>query len=105
MISRRAALALALLATFALSASAQPNPRAPEPPTKIEVRARAISAFEPGNPLRTRFGALTFRGGLELTSSHQHFGGISCVRPASIAYLSIASSGFTGYFPVQHAVQ
>ena len=70
-------LALALLS---LSAFAQPNPRGPEPPTKIEVRARAIAAFEPGNPSRTRFGALTFRGGLELTSSHPHFGGLSAIR-------------------------
>ena len=80
MILRRAALALTLLATLALSASAQPNPRAPEPPIKIEIRARAIPAFEPGNPSRTQFGALTFRGGLELTSTHQHFGGVSAIR-------------------------
>jgi hypothetical protein len=71
------ALALTLLS---LSASAQPNPRAPESPVKIEVRARPIAAFEPGNPARTTFGALTFRGGIELTSSHPHFGGLSAIR-------------------------
>src|SRR4051812_12009561 len=65
---------------LALSASAQPLPRAPDPPTKIEVRARPITAFEPGNPQRTKFGALTFRGGIELTSSHPHFGGLSAIR-------------------------
>jgi hypothetical protein len=79
-VSRRATLALALLAPLSLPASAQPNSRAPEPPTKIEIRARPIAAFEPANPARTKFGALTFRGGLELTSSHQHFGGISAIR-------------------------
>ena len=78
--SRRAVLALALLAALALSASAQPNPRAPEPPAKIEVRARSITVFEPGNPARTKFGALTFRGGLELASAHPHFGGLSALR-------------------------
>ena len=79
-LDRRAALACALLAILSLSASAQPNPRAPDPPTKIDVRARQIAAFEPGNPTRIKFGALTFRGGLELTSSYRHFGGISAIR-------------------------
>jgi len=79
-VSRRAALASALLATLTLSASAQPNPRAPEEPAKIEVRARPIAVFEPRNPERRMFGALTFRGGLELTSSHLHFGGFSAIR-------------------------
>jgi hypothetical protein len=79
-LSRRAALALALLAALSLSASAQPNPRAPDPPARIEVRARPISAFEPRDPARIKFGALVFRGGLELTSPHPHFGGISAIR-------------------------
>jgi len=71
------ALALVLLT---LSVSAQPNPRAPEAPAKIELRARPIAAFEPRDPDRVRFGALTFRGGIELTSSDPHFGGISAIR-------------------------
>jgi hypothetical protein len=71
------ALALTLLT---LSASAQPNPRVPEPSAKIEVRARPIAAFEPRNPERNEFGQLTFRGGIELTSSSPHFGGISAIR-------------------------
>jgi len=94
---RRAALAFALLTALALSlsASAQPHPRAPEPPAKIEVRARPITAFEPGNPTRTKFGALTFRGGIELTSAHQHFGGFSALRLEAdgAKFLSVSDKG------------
>ncbi len=94
-LGRSAALAFALLATLALSASAQPNPRAPEQPTKIEVRARPIMAFEPRNPERKNFGALTFRGGLELTSSHPHFGGLSAIRvdPDGANFLAVSDKG------------
>ncbi|MEJ0074282.1 MAG: esterase-like activity of phytase family protein [Alphaproteobacteria bacterium] len=95
MILSRAALALAVLAALSLSASAQPNPRTPETPTRIEVRARPITAFEPGNPKRTRFGALTFRGGLELTSPHPHFGGLSALRiePDGANFLAVSDKG------------
>jgi hypothetical protein len=93
---RRVALAVALLATLALAASAQPNPRAPEAPTKIEVRARPIAAFEPRDPQRTKFGALTFRGGVELTSSFLHFGGISAIRLETdgARFLSVTDKGW-----------
>jgi hypothetical protein len=42
--------------------------------------ARPIAAFEPRDPARVRFGALTFRGGMSLTSSYREFGGISSIR-------------------------
>jgi hypothetical protein len=86
-------LALALLS---LSASAQPNPRAPEPAAGIEVRARPIAAFEPRNPERTKFGALTFRGGIELTSSNPHFGGISAIRVEAdgAKFLAVTDKGY-----------
>jgi len=87
--------ALALLAALALSASAQPNPRTPEAPAKIEIRARPVAAFEPRDPARTKFGALTFRGGLELTSSHPHFGGLSAIRVDAdgATFLAISDKG------------
>jgi hypothetical protein len=44
---------------------------------QIEIHAQAIEAFEPREPLRTRFGALVFRGGLVLESSARDFGGLS----------------------------
>jgi hypothetical protein len=92
---RGAALAFALLAILALSASAQPNPHAPEAPTKIELRARPIAAFEPRSPERKNFGALTFRGGIELTSSHPHFGGISAIRVETdgASFLAVSDKG------------
>lgn len=92
----RLALAFTLTAFLAASASAQPNPRAPEAPAKIEVRARPIAAFEPRDPARVRFGALTFRGGLELTSSYPHFGGISAIRLEAdgARFLSVTDKGY-----------
>ncbi|RAI41652.1 twin-arginine translocation pathway signal [Rhodoplanes roseus] len=73
--------ALAALITTGLltpAGQAEPNPAVlgdrGEP---ITVEARPIFAFEPGKPDRVRFGRLQFRGGLELTSSHKAFGGIS----------------------------
>jgi hypothetical protein len=79
-----------------LPAAAQPNPRAPEAPAKIEIRARPISAFEPRDPPRTKFGALTFRGGLELTSSYPHFGGLSAIRVEAdgARFFSVSDKGY-----------
>ncbi len=48
----------------------------PAKPYQIEVSARPITAFRPGDDTRT-FGELTFLGGLILTSSDPVFGGIS----------------------------
>jgi len=75
-----AALAVALLAVPVVSVFAQTSPRAPEPPVKIEIRAKPIPAFEPRDSTRVRFGALVFRGGLELTSPYREFGGVSAIR-------------------------
>jgi hypothetical protein len=57
--------------------------RAPDPPVKIDVAARTIDAFHMREPDRVRFGELEFRGGLELTSSYRHFGGVSAIRVAA----------------------
>ena len=73
-------LVLLVFALLTLSASAQPNLRQPEAPVGIEIRAKPVAAFQPGDPARTRFGALVFRGGIELTSSYPDFGGISAIR-------------------------
>lgn len=59
-----------LLAFLALPAIAAETPRAPEPPVKIEVRAKPITSFDTRDPQRIRFGALEFRGGLELASDY-----------------------------------
>ena len=43
----------------------------------ITVEARALASFDPTKPDEKRFGRLTWRGGVVLTSSAKHFGGWS----------------------------
>jgi hypothetical protein len=68
---------------FALAAPAAAQRRASDAPVKIDVAARAIDAFNPREPDQVRFGALEFRGGLELTSTYREFGGVSAIRVAA----------------------
>lgn len=86
-----------LVFLFSLAASAQPQPaeRAPDAPVAIEVSARPILSFEARDPSRVRFGALTYRGGMELTSSHPEFGGISSIRVAADGanFLAVTDKG------------
>lgn len=73
--------AIAGLLVTALSAQAQLLPQTPaEPPAKLEIKAKPIESFDPREPQRKQFGLLTFRGGLELSSSHKQFGGLSAIR-------------------------
>jgi len=67
---------LAIAAAVGTFAVAQ-NIRYAQAPEKIDVRALPITSFDNRDPTRVRFGALDFRGGLELTSSFSAFGGIS----------------------------
>ena len=85
---------LAAIALLALPAAAE-TARDPDPPTKIQIIARPILAFDPREPQRVRFGALTFRGGLSLSSSHSHFGGLSALRvaPDGAHFLSVSDKG------------
>lgn len=46
-------------------------------PEKIAVNARAIPHFRISDSTQTKFGSLHFRGGLELSSPHGAFGGLS----------------------------
>jgi hypothetical protein len=70
---------LAILAFALIPAAAQP-PRAADDVQQITIRSQSIEAFDPREPSRTRFGTLTFRGGLILESSHRDFGGVSGLR-------------------------
>jgi hypothetical protein len=49
-------------------------------PVGIEIASRPINFFDTRDTRQLRFGALEFRGGLELTSNFKKFGGISGLR-------------------------
>lgn len=92
---RRAFLAgLGALPFGAAGAGARTAPEQPLIP--ITVSARAIRSFEPRNPDKTRFGALTFRGGLVLTASHPRFGGFSGIwrSPDGEDLVALTDNGF-----------
>jgi hypothetical protein len=73
-----AAAALLAGALFVAGSLALANAvRTSEAPTRIEVQATSIEAFDNRDPSRVRFGDLEFRGGLALTSNYEPFGGIS----------------------------
>lgn len=61
------------IGTFAIAQNIRYAPS----PERIDVRATPITSFDNRDPTRVRFGALEFRGGLELTSKSSAFGGIS----------------------------
>ena len=77
---RTSAAALWLLLAFGVACAFAQAGALPQPPLSIEVKARAIDAFDPREASRRRVGELEFRGGLELTSSHRGFGGLSGLR-------------------------
>ena len=93
--SRNDIVAVALALLTASSALAEPAAREAAPPAKLEVTARPIAAFEPRDPQRVRFGPLTFRGGLSLTSSHPEFGGISSIRVQAdgASFIAVSDKG------------
>lgn len=65
-------------------------------PTKIEIRAKRIEAFDPREPQTKRFGPLEFRGGLELSGSNKQFGGLSSIRVAAdgSVFLAVTDRGY-----------
>ena len=74
-------------------------------PVSIDVHARPIPAFEPGDRSRVRFGALEYRSGLVLTSGFPGFGGLSGIRldPKGERFISFSDKGnwFTGRIAYQ----
>jgi hypothetical protein len=64
-------------------------------PTRIDVEATPIAAFDNRDPSRTRFGALEFRGGLALASHYQAFGGISALHmePDGSHFVAVTDNG------------
>src|SRR5262249_31491606 len=64
-------------------------------PTHIEIEATPITSFDNRDPSHIHFGALEFRGGLELTSKNPAFGGISGIHiePDGAHFLAITDHG------------
>ncbi len=59
----------------------QPNgPQYAHRQTPIDVSATPVTSFDNRDPSQLRFGALEFRGGLQLNSKSPAFGGISALR-------------------------
>jgi hypothetical protein len=69
--------------------------RYPAGPTRVDISATPIPSFDNRDPTRTRFGDFEFRGGLELTSKHPAFGGISAihVEPDGNRFIAVTDRG------------
>ncbi len=75
---KRAAAALLVGSVVVGIAAAEPKPDTRHLGVEaIEVEARPIASFDKSAPEQRRFGKLTWRGGLELSSKSKHFGGWS----------------------------
>jgi hypothetical protein len=96
-IAGRLLLAVSLLPWLASAALAQFAPAAAvDLPARIEIRAKRIESFDPREASRKTFGPLQFRGGLELSSSHKQFGGLSAIRLAANGanFLAVTDRGY-----------
>jgi hypothetical protein len=84
----------ALLIAAGSYALAEP-PRYSPAPARIAVQATPITYFDNRDPSRVRFGQLEFRGGLELTSTYEAFGGISAIHmePDGSRFLALTDKG------------
>jgi hypothetical protein len=98
------AACIAWLFALAEPASAQRN-RA-DMPARIEVKSRPIPSFRVGVSDQRRFGTLEFLGGLELSSSHKDFGGLSALRMEADGehFVSLSDRGhwLTGRIVYEH---
>ncbi len=99
---RVAVAATSLLAVLAVGLALMAVPTAhgqrknvADRPTSIVVTATPLAGFQAGDPQRREFGALQFRGGLVLTSTHADFGGISAIRLESdgARFLAVTDRG------------
>jgi len=78
----------------------RPPVTGPVAPRSIEVTAHPLPAFDRRDPGLRRFGRLTYRSGLVLTSSDRQFGGLSAIRvdAAGERFIALSDHGwwFTG---------
>jgi hypothetical protein len=86
---------LAILALAFIPAEAQPQ-RKDAAVQRLQIEAQAIEVFDAREPTRTRFGALTFRGGLVLESKVREFGGLSSLHMEADGqrFLALTDRGF-----------
>lgn len=68
---------------------------AADPPRKLVIDARPISSFDLRDAAQLRFGALEFRGGLQLVSDDKDFGGLSALlmAPDGEHFISVSDKG------------
>jgi len=94
------AIVLCLLAGPSFAQTAQRAERPTSAPVAISVEAVPITQFDNRAPELRRFGSLDFIGGLDLTSRHRDFGGISTLRmaPDGERFVAVTDRGhwFTG---------
>jgi len=76
---RNIVLCVALAMSLTASSFAE-GPRVGEVRQRLVIKAQPITRFDVRDASRVQFGALRFRGGLELTSTNGNFGGISALR-------------------------
>jgi hypothetical protein len=89
-------LILTAFAALLAVAPAAKSQRAPNAPERIEISARPIASFQSSQPDRRIFGMLEFRGGIELTSPHKEFGGLSglVMDPDGERFIAISDKSF-----------
>src|SRR4051794_637346 len=95
-LSRRSVAALLLALTLNTQPDAAQAQRTPDPPTSIEIVAQRLPGFDHADLTRRQFGVLEFRGGLVLTASFKHFGGISAIRvqPDGANFIALTDKGW-----------
>lgn len=93
------------LLAFKISYAEAQGVRALISPREIAIEAQAIPHFLPAAPQTSRFGKLTFLGGVEIKSKDPDFGGLSglVVEPDGKSFIAITdrSHWFTGSFIIQ----
>jgi hypothetical protein len=92
--------AVAACSAVILAAPALAQCTGSDPSVPVTVEAKPINGFSVRAPGQRRFGMVEYLGGLELTSSHKEFGGLSAIRvePDGQRFVSLSDRGwwFTG---------
>src|SRR5262249_19219035 len=89
-------LVAALIACVAVAnASHAEAQRGVDPPRRITIDAKPITAFSATASDQRRFGKLEYLGGLELKSPYSEFGGFSAIRvaPDGAHFVSLTDKG------------